>query len=378
MSIQQKAYIGIDCLKDFTSVLKKFNPKRVFLVRGKKSFQLCGAEKIIKDVLKEFSSEVLSFYDFEENPKIEDVKKGLSILETFNPDIIIAIGGGSVLDIAKLIRFFHSYEGEETGNEFEEKYPQIPLLALPTTAGTGCEATHFAVMYKDKIKYSVEHDDMLPNYAFVYPPFTYKNSPYLTACTGFDALAQGIEAYWNVNATEESDEYAMKAIQLLWSNLPLAVNSPTEEIRNKVAEGAYWAGRAINITKTTAPHAFSYPFTSYYGYPHGHAVALTFPFFMDLNCNKINNSKVYIDDKIKCWRKIDKLESLLYIANGKELETLTNYVNSIFPNQPKIKSFDAYLKLVNLQRLRNNPIIVDEFVIEKLKKYLSIYKDNHG
>ena len=378
MSIQQEAYIGVNCLKDFSFILKKFNPKRIFLVRGKKSYHLCGAEKVINDTLKDFSSEVLLFCDFEENPKIEDVKKGLSILEKFNPDIIIAIGGGSVLDISKLIRFFHSYEGEETGNKFEQKCPLIPLLALPTTAGTGCEATHFAVMYKDKVKYSVEHDDILPDFAFVYPPFTYNNPSYLTACTGFDALAQGIEAYWNVNATVESDEYAMKAIQLLWPNLPLAVNSPTEEVRNKVSEGAYWAGRAINITKTTAPHAFSYPFTTYFGYPHGHAVALTFPFFFDLNCNKMNNSNVYIDDKIKYWRKIDILENLLGIPNEKELEMLMKYVNKIFSKRPKINSFDAYLKLVNLQRLKNNPIILDEFVIEKLNNYLSIYKGNHG
>lgn len=374
MSIIQEAYIGIDCLMDFSCILKNFNPKRIFLIRGKKSYQLCGAERVIHDVLKDFSVEVMSFYDFEENPKIEDVKKGLSILETFNPDIIIAIGGGSVLDISKLIRFFNSYEGEEIGNEFKQKCPLIPLLALPTTAGTGCEATHFAVMYKDKVKYSVEHDDILPNFAFVYPPFTYNNPAYLTACTGFDALSQSIEAYWNVNATEESDEYAIKAIKLLWPNLPLAVNSPSEEVRNKVSEGAYWAGRAINITKTTAPHAFSYPFTTYYGYPHGHAVALTFPFFFDLNCNRNNNYNIYYNDNIKYWEKIDKLKTFMNISNGKELNILTNYTNNIFSKSPKINSYETYLELVNLQRLKNNPIIVDELVIEKLKHYLSTYK----
>ena len=203
--MQQKAYIGINCITDFKAILEEYSPHKVFLVRGKKSYQLCGAEQVINDVLNDFTPEVMSFYDFEENPKIEDVEKGLSLLVEFNPDIIIAFGGGSVLDISKLIRFFYSYEGEPTGNEFEKKRELLPLLALPTTAGTGCEATHFAVMYQDKVKYSVEHDDMLPNYAFVYPPFTYKNPPYLTACTGFDALAQGIEAYWNVNATKESD-----------------------------------------------------------------------------------------------------------------------------------------------------------------------------
>ena len=118
--------------------------------------------------------------------------------------------------------------------------------------------------------------------AVVYPQFTYQNDAYLTACTGFDALAQAIESYWAKGATNESRDYSVRAIGLLWKQLPQLIQSPTKELRNQVAEGAYWAGRAINISTTTAPHAFSYVFTSKYGYPHGHAVAFTFPFFMKL------------------------------------------------------------------------------------------------
>ena len=152
----------------------------------------------------------------------------------------------------------------------------------------------------------MEHTDILPDVAIVYPPFTYNNPKYLTACTGFDALAQGIESYWNVNATEESDEYAKRAIQLLWPNLPVAVNAPTKQARDKVSEGSYWAGRAINITKTTAPHAFSYPFTTYYGYPHGHAVALTFPFFMQYNC-MVRNSKLQCSLNVDAYNEKIKI-----------------------------------------------------------------------
>lgn len=349
MSIQQKAYIGIDCLSTFHAVLKDYKPKKVFLVRGKKSYQLCGAEQVIDEALEKITSDIMSFHDFEENPKIEDVEKGLSLLADFNPDLIIAIGGGSVLDISKLIRFFHSYEGDPTGNKFEKRNNLIPLLALPTTAGTGCETTHFSVMYKDKVKYSVEHDDILPDYAFIYPPFTYNNPPYLTACTGFDALAQGIEAYWNVNATEESDEYAIKAIQLLWSNLPIAVNSPTEEIRNKVAEGAYWAGRAINITKTTAPHAFSYPFTTYYGYPHGHAVALTFPYFLKWNLDAISNkSKKYHLLMLLNMNEQTSYKDMKKYLLQIQLDMINNNIN-----------LNNIIENVNISRLRNNPVLID-------------------
>lgn len=90
---------------------------------------------------------------------------------------------------------------------------------------------------------------MLPDRAIICPQFTYKNARYLTACTGFDALSQAIEAYWNVYSIEESDNYSIKAIKLIWDNLPLVIDSSTNELRDKIAEGAYWAGKAINITK---------------------------------------------------------------------------------------------------------------------------------
>ena len=120
---------------------------------------------------------------------MEDLERGLLLLQQCKPDIIIAIGGGSVLDMAKLLRFFYSYSGDYIGKEFTKERSLLPLIVLPTTAGTGSEATRFAVLYKDGIKYSVEHNDILPNFAIIYPLFTYTNTKYLTACTGFDALA---------------------------------------------------------------------------------------------------------------------------------------------------------------------------------------------
>ena len=258
-------------------------PHRVFLIRGKHSFISSGAEYILSDLFRRHACFVSEFSDFQENPILEEVNNGCNFFEKSKSDIIIACGGGSVLDMAKLIRFKAAYDGDLVDSVFEKKKELTPLIALPTTAGTGCEATPFAVCYKNSIKYSVAHNDMLPDYAVIFPQFTYNNSSYLTACTGFDALSQSIEAYWNVNATAESDEYAKRAISVLWDNLPKVVNSPSNEIRDLMSVAAYWSGCAIAITKTTAPHAFSYAFTTHCGYPHGHAVALSFPFFMALN-----------------------------------------------------------------------------------------------
>ena len=350
----QQAYLGKNSIKEIVPLLKRHDAKHVFLVRGKGSYVACGADEVIKNALTIANCDYTEFYEFSENPKCEDMEKGIELIKSSKADFIIAVGGGSVMDMAKLIRFFCCYKGDITSKSFKKEGLLFPLMALPTTAGTGAEATHFAVVYKDKVKYSAEHDDMLPDYAIVYPPFTYGNSKYLTACTGFDALAQAIEAFWNLNATDESDIYAEKAIRILWPNLPKVVNNPTEDIRDIVSEGSYWAGRAINITKTTAPHAFSYPFTSYYGYPHGHAVALTFPYFLDLNCGEMNNDK----------KRVSKLLAMLDIKSKSDrMKKMFDYLKSIGLIKREDTQIDTNLILshVNLERLKNNPVQITDF-----------------
>ena len=364
--MEQQAFLGVSSIKELLPTLQKYSPRHIFLVRGKKSYVACGAKAIIDDVLDVLHCSVTEYCDFEENPKIEDLERGLELLRHSQASMIVAVGGGSVLDMSKLLRFFYSYSGEVTGTEFKKECELLPLIALPTTAGTGSEATHFAVLYKDKVKYSVEHDDILPDVAIVYPPFTYSNPKYLTACTGFDALAQGIEAYWNVNATAESDEYAEKAIRLLWSNLPLAVNSPTEDIRNLVSEGSYWAGRAINITKTTAPHAFSYPLTIYYGYPHGHALALIFPSIFEYNIQNVISNKGKM--KLKCLSSFCDNISLVDSYNEFYKYIRNIQLDKIYNNTLNDIEIHRLVRNIGLNRLKNNPAMINNSNIEGLFK----------
>lgn len=353
--MEQRCFLGESSIENLLLVLKEFSFSHLFLVRGRNSYETCGAKSIMTAVFSELDCEVTEYFDFEENPKIEDLERGLLLLRKYSCSVIVAVGGGSVLDMAKLLRFFYSYSGEPTSGKFEKEKDLLPLIVLPTTAGTGSEATHFAVLYKNKVKYSVEHNAILPDVAIVYPPFTYNTPRYLTACAGFDALAQAIEAYWNAYATKESDEFAKRAIELLWPNLPLVVNSPTNSMRNKVSEGAYWAGRAINITKTTAPHAFSYSFTTYYGYPHGHAVAMTFPFFWSINMD-IHRIRKNISPSLY-KQKIEYLKNLCNIDIGDYIE------KRILLPLKLPENFNKYfiLESVNRQRLQNNPVDLDDF-----------------
>lgn len=362
----QQAYIGTKSIAKLKEFVDQQNPQKVLLIRDKQSYAICGAQSVMESVFGNIH--VINFYDFQENPKIEDVQNGLAILEKEGADLIVGIGGGSVMDMAKLIRFLHSYETEDGFKPLQKKQELIPLALLPTTAGTGAEATHFAVVYKKKKKYSLAHEDVLADFAFVYPSFTYKIPAYITACTGFDALAQAIEAYWNVNANEESDMFAEKAIGLLYENLYKAVHTPTQDVRDKVAEGAYWAGRAINITKTTAPHAFSYPFTTYYGLPHGHAVAMTFPKFLALNYGDEEN---YVGKRTlqEHHQRMDRLYSMIQIdGTCTAYEQMNDYIKLLGLSLSAPAGFDpqVIVENVNMERLGNNPV--------KVEKNFFIYK----
>lgn len=342
--MNQKLFIGKTAIAEWLSDMQTIAPTHCFVVRGHRSFEACGGKNVIEQLQKQTHCRITEFEDLSVNPKFEEAQVGLERLLQSKADLIVAIGGGSVMDMSKLIRHMAV-----------EKGYSVPLYVMPTTAGTGAEATHFAVVYIDGKKQSIAADDVLPDVAVVYPPFTYSNGEYQTACAGFDAVAQAIESFWAKGATDESRAYSKKALSLLWNQLPQLVQNPTEALRDQVAEGAYWAGRAINISTTTAPHAFSYVFTSHYGYPHGHAVALTFPFFMKLNGTQ-------------------ELFELLGMSAEHVIQQTEAYISALGLSikLPVTVDVASALQSVNLQRLANNPVVVTQEITYDLERYLTI------
>ncbi|MCK5473164.1 MAG: phosphonoacetaldehyde reductase, partial [Planctomycetes bacterium] len=256
----QKEYIGFGSIGELEFVLAEYSAKRIFLVTAHDSYELSGAKGNLDKIFA--GCQVQRFYDFSSNPKIEDVNKGLEAFKKIRPDVVIGVGGGSVIDMAKLINFFASNElepSEYLKNPESKINISRPLIAIPTTAGSGSEATAFAVLYIDKEKFSIDNEFVLPDVAIVDPDLTTSLPEYITAVTGMDALCQAIESYWCINSTDESKEFAKKAIELVMKNLKTAVNNPDRNSRLAMAKAANLAGKAINITKTTAPHAISYP-----------------------------------------------------------------------------------------------------------------------
>lgn len=284
-------YFGYGVINKLHEIVKYFNAKNIFLVTGKKSFHLSGAEEIIKNIFENIS--YTKFDQFSENPNIEEVKQGVLLYRRVNPDMVVAVGGGSVIDMAKAINIL-AYQDDkpEVYISEEKRLEKIgrPLIAIPTTAGTGSESTRFSTIYIDKTKHSLNDEILtLPAVSIIDPTLTYSMPRYLTASTGLDALSQAIESLWSVHSTNESQKFAEKALKLAFKSLKRAANDPDGESRMNMTKAANLSGKAINITKTTACHSIAYPITSYFDVAHGHAVALTIPQLLEFNYN--------VDDK---------------------------------------------------------------------------------
>ena len=206
---------GIGSFSKFDKMKKLYAGKRILLVTGKDSYSACGAESVLTIALKD--ENVMRFSDFEVNPKIEDAERGVALARDADVDLIIAVGGGSVIDMAKLIKAFYStpkLSHELAHGQATMSDPNIPLIVAPTTAGSGSEATHFAVVYIGLNKYSVACSLLLPEIVFLDGKLITTGSSYQKACNGLDALAQAIESAWAVGSTNISRAYSFEAVNL--------------------------------------------------------------------------------------------------------------------------------------------------------------------
>jgi alcohol dehydrogenase class IV len=282
----QPLFFGVGAISKLGRELDHRRARRVFLVTGDASFDQCGAAASVEPALR--SREVYRHCGFSQNPKLDELSPAVDAFRAGAFDIVVAIGGGSVIDTAKLVNVFAHHESGpaeliETGAPIVRR--GLPVIAVPTTSGSGSEATHFGVVYRGHVKYSIASPYLLPDVAIVDPALTFSLSPRLTAITAMDAFTQAVESYWCVHSTDESKGYARRAIALVLEHVRDGVACPTLRTRRGMSKAAHLAGRAINITKTTAAHALSYPLTSYFGIPHGHAVCLTLGQFLLFNSN---------------------------------------------------------------------------------------------
>ena len=278
-----QARFGEGALEAIFPLLDELRARRVLLVVDRGAYDASGAKARLSEGLAAY--EVTVFDEIRPNPPLEDVERGIEAFRRSDPDVVVAIGGGSALDVAKAIGVCGvspaSARDLITGSA-PIGMDGPPMFAVPTTAGTGSEATHFAVVYVDGKKRSFAHPFVRPEFAILDPSLTHGLPRSVTLPSGLDALSQALESIWSVGADAETEKVAEQAATRALANLAQALEG-SDEARKEMMLAAHLAGRAIDVTKTTGPHAASYGLTSKYGVPHGLAVALTFAGFLRLN-----------------------------------------------------------------------------------------------
>lgn len=330
----------------------------------------------IKDDIERISVPMVKFSDFTPNPLYEDVYKGVDVLNTEQCDTILAVGGGSSMDVAKCIKLYCRMSKDKLYLEQEYKDTGIKLIAIPTTAGTGSESTRYAVIYYVGKKQSVTHESIIPDVAILEPKVLKTLPLYQKKCTMMDALCQGIESWWSVNSTEESKKLSKEAVQTIIQWWREYIFENTDVAAGHIMCAANLAGQAICITQTTAPHAFSYKITSMYKLPHGHAVAVCLPDIWEYMIGHM--------DKCLDKRGQDYLKNIFYdiaqtmgaITPLDAIAIFRNMMEKMELSRPASDNLTSDITLlassVNPVRLKNNPVKLDEETIMNLYKQIII------
>ena len=333
----------------------------------------------IKNDIENMDVPHVMFSDFTPNPVYEDVCKGIDLFQITKCDCILAVGGGSAIDVAKCIKLaVLAKEGNDAiipplvNTRVECDGSKLPFIAIPTTAGTGSESTHNAVMYYEGAKQTVTNDGVLPDYAILEPSVLKTLPLYQKKCTMLDALCQGIESWWSVNSTEESYEYSRKTIELIMANWRKYIFENDDEAAANIMLGANYGGRAINITATTAAHAMSYKITSLYKLPHGHAVAIGLPEIWDYmlghmdKCKDVRGSEYLgfiffaIAQTMGCSTPADAIATFRQMLRDIEIGCPTSDFNH------RTSDIALLTSSVNPIRLKNNPVELDGAAIRYL------------
>lgn len=279
-----KVVFGVDSLNKLPSVVETYDPKDILLVTGRSAMKQAGVTDRIFDMLSDYN---VALYDRSADSTPTEVNNGVSLALETEADVVIGLGGGSAMDNAKNIAILarnsgsvlqYIYKTEEISQE------GLPLIEIPTTSGSSSEMTHWATIWEGPKKHSLSHKLMYAKVALLDPKLAVTMPRNITAATGMDSLSSAIEAYWSIYSNPMSDVHASRAIRLIYDNLEDACNNPEDlEYRENMMLGSLEAGRAFSQTKTTAPHAISYPMTGHFDVMHGHAVGLTIPSFLKYN-----------------------------------------------------------------------------------------------
>ena len=370
----QVVHEGVGSLDVIAGILQTWDARACFLLRGSASYEHAEWRGRFERMIQ--GCHVKAFVCNTRVLTIQQAERAARAFAQFPCDVIVAVGGGTVLDTAKAVLALAcdpSNALEYVRGEQSFRALNTPLVAVPTTGGSGSEATSTAVVYVGMKKYSLSQVALLPGVAVLDPSLTYGLPARVTATAGFDALAQAIESMWSVKSTNESRGYAREALKLAWDHLARAVQAPSHKDRAAMILAAHLAGKAINISQTTAPHALSYALTVRFGVAHGHAVGLTLPTLLSYN-SQVTGEDVQDDRGVEHVRtQMEAVVTALGAASpAKARVHLENLLDAIGLERRLgrlgISAADCEMlaREVNEQRLANNPRLLSQHLLRDI------------
>jgi len=303
---------------------------KALVVLGRSAMKKSGVLDRLTYLLREKKLEYIIYENIPSDPTVEIVDKGANLAKKGKCNLIIALGGGSVLDTGKAISAMVTNEGsvadyqeiEGKGRKFQ--YKTIPFIAIPTTSGTGSEATSNAVITNTELslKKSIRDPWLIPEVALVDPELTLFLPPYITAICGGDALTQCIESYLGKKSQEISDALALHAIGLIGKSLVKAVKKGKNlKARKDMAMAALLSGLCLSNSGLGAVHALSHPLGVYYKIPHGLSCTVLLPYVMEFNRSVVTKKMAKIaqslgenisllSEKEASQRAVDKIKEI--------------------------------------------------------------------
>jgi len=309
-----KITTGIGALGELPDIARSLGTTAL-VVTGRSAMRKAGVTDRVADLLASCGVETSVFDDVEPEPSVECVDRGREACRTAACDVVLGVGGGSALDVAKAVG---ALAGEEaTTAEFQAglTMPEmgLPIVAIPTTSGTGSEATKNSVLsnHQQQIKKSIRGDRLLPRAVILDPELTVSVPPYVTACTGMDALTQAIESFTSMNGTPITDSMAIHSFRLLARSLVRSVECGDDvEARADTAYGSLLAGLALATARLGVVHGLAHPLGVRYGIPHGLVCGVLLPGAIKLNREAAAEKYALLSEIVGC-ELLEYVEKLL-------------------------------------------------------------------
>ena len=358
---------------------------KVLMVLGKSAMKKSGALDRLTHLLIENNLEYVIYENVPSDPTVEIIDNGTSLARKENCNLVIALGGGSVLDTGKAISAMVTNEGsvadyqeiEGKGRKFKTK--TLPFIAIPTTSGTGSEATKNAVITNTEfsLKKSIRDPMLIPEVALVDPELTLSLPPHITADCGGDALTQCIESYLGKKSQEITDALSLHAIGLIGKSLVKAVKDGKNlEARKDMAMAALLSGLCLSNSGLGAVHALSHPLGVYYKIPHGLSCAVLLPYVMEYNLpvvtKKLAKIAQSLGEDISLLSETEAAQRA--VERIKEILSQAGIKSNLSEWEIKKEDFSQLIKGAKGGSLNNNPRDTsDEDLIELLYKMTGLY-----